>query len=215
MNTKILIFIFSIGVLISCSDTQISEREKVQLLINEIVNDEHFVEYFKTAKSFLSSSNSLSIDANMFQNRVRSVTSTEVEEVISQSFSNSKEMLSQLEAIDLFSSHFREKYISIYELSPENQHMVLSSSIIHISNTLFEFENKFGKADECSAQMAADKQTCYEGSLVAAAVCGLLTPTIGGAAVCYLGVMAADIVCHNAAERNYEICKEFANPTPN
>ncbi len=118
--------------------------------------------------------------------------------------------MNEIEKIELFSSYFRQKYSRIYELSSENQQSIITIAIKSLNDSENSSNSASRIADQCADQMAADKQTCFEGSILAGAVCGLLTPTIGGAALCYLGVMAADIVCHNAAERNFSICRRFA-----
>ncbi|MBN8652032.1 MAG: hypothetical protein J0L67_11425 [Cytophagales bacterium] len=211
MKTKLFVIIISIGIfLLGCVDTNISEQEKVDLLTNEIVSDAKFQEFFKSSQVFFSNKGNLSIDLDTYRAKISSISSSEVDIVVSQSFNHSKEILDELRKIDLFSIYFKQKYSRIYELSTENQQLVLTNALERLNDSIPSNNSASRTADQCSDQMSADKQTCFEASMVAGAVCGLLTPTLGGAAVCYLGVMAADIVCHNAAERDFAICRRFA-----
>ncbi|MBK5278016.1 MAG: hypothetical protein JJE09_04035 [Bacteroidia bacterium] len=111
------------------------------------------------------------------------------------------------------SAKFWEIHKDMKLISLEQQRFILQNAIEQILKSEKSNKNLQGSgraavvAPLCQAQYNSDLQTCAEGSYVAAAWCGILSPTLLAALVCYGGVMAADIVCHRAADRDLELCE--------
>lgn len=95
-------------------------------------------------------------------------------------------------------------------LNSVQKQQVIEHAVLKIFKDKKNHENHVNLADQCATQRAADEQTCFEASMVGAAGCGLLSPTLLGALGCGVFVIAADATCYRAAERDYNICKQSA-----
>lgn len=124
-----------------------------------------------------------------------------------------EDVIKTLEEINTLTLAVKKENKNLMLFNHDELDIILNSSVNKIIIEA-DKKSKNGKAGQCEAQMASDKDTCFSYALIGAATCGLTLPTLIGAAACYAGVMAADIVCHTQAENNYKICKEYSTGGP-
>jgi hypothetical protein len=204
--TVCLIFTF----LFSCEEQSI-EPDKVtsieQSYLKNLPTDPFF-------RSFISGVDNLSgltlnegVDVYELQSLFNNAeTDDQVIEIVNTNFQNPEGVIRRLRDFGDATMDFKEAHQDFYLLDASQRDAIFSESI-----SLMASNRSVAFSGECEDYLENDKDTCANAAYIAAAGCGLLTPTFFGALICAGVVIAGDIACHTAAENNYETCKEYEN----
>ncbi|MCC5931297.1 MAG: hypothetical protein JJU28_18760 [Cyclobacteriaceae bacterium] len=212
MKTKQLILItaLSMGVITSCYEEspieQINEEKKVKKYLEVLPEDRHFQDLMNSLSGLSGFDLNEDYDEIALQGLKELQNYDEISMVIKQNFKEPHIVLNQLDQYMRSLNNFRQIHSEFYELEYDSREFLILELF---SNHTF-YQNSQARVNGiCEDQLSNDKQNCFEAALVAAGVCGLFTPTLIGALACGAGVIAADAVCHRAAERNYNTCKKY------
>jgi len=214
MKTKSLIVtaILTLGIITSCQEENSIEQIDLFALEQEYLatlpTDFQYQNFTNSLKNLSEVRVYQNVDLNELKIALESATNDdEIIEVINSSFESPDEVITKLRTFEKSVIEFKSSHESFYKLDISQRENVLMESM---NIDLILSDNSNARVNgECEDQRDNDKQTCAEGSYVAAAGCGLLSPTLVGALACGAFVIAADVVCHRAAERDYETCKQY------
>ncbi|PZX58184.1 hypothetical protein [Algoriphagus chordae] len=178
------------------------EENIVKLILDDPLTEKYFnslnaVFQIRELKKNTSDNNNLRItDFNSLE---------EFKEFVYDNFENPEETYQTIYNSASLGQEIRGKFPDIDKLSPEDFEKIVNQISFSIENV--SYEN--AKRGQCEDQLSSDLQTCRDGALVAAAGCGLLTPTLLGALGCGGIVYLAELVCIDDADRSYGICKIY------
>lgn len=93
--------------------------------------------------------------------------------------------------------------------NPEFQQLSTAQQEELIENVvLSNFSVSLEKQTPCTDQLESDLSYCHARQYTAAAFCGLMAPTLGGALLCGAAVVVDSGICHDQAYANWDLCME-------
>lgn len=136
----------------------------------------------------------------------------ELKSFIGEYYKNPEYVYNSLLELATLGQEIRNKYPEVSRFTSEDLE-ALVSGIAGSSKTSnhFKYSTNLRTLGQCEDELNSSLQTCQDAALVAAAGCGLLTPTLLGALGCGAVVYLGELVCIDDADRSYEICKNYEN----
>lgn len=216
INLLLLFTIIGFISLNSCSENvSISESEKdfnyYELNLEKDINFKKVMISVEKLGTYISDPNTkinTDIDLSLLEEQLSSVKRKSDQIVVLSNLTNNPSYLLELieEKYDN-QKLFISKNPEFLNLSEAEQKELIANVVI---------ANDFGiknKQDTCGDQFFSDIEYCHIKQYSAAAFCGLLSPTIGGALLCGAVVIVDSAICHSQAEADMELCYEASlNP---
>lgn len=221
---KLVLAAFAICIFITGCEERNFLNEESQILYDykqKLPSDPLFTNYIKSTTLLMYNFGETNVDVSLLSDELKKVTNvSEFESFASKYFNNPNEVVNQFKNYNSFRENLFDKYEKLQGIQEANLEDLIKSSIENlpemssvnqIYNSALGTKNGNSRTQfgQCEDQLAADEQTCVEGAVTAAAFCGILSPTLIGALGCGAAVLVADAVCHNAAKRDYGICKKY------
>lgn len=214
MNSKILLAVslFITTINFSCDQTNDVELDLKKIekeYLNTLPSDPLFSNYVQSVYELGGLKLKKGVDRDDLQSSVDKIGSElQIKDLIEEFFTNPEEVMLNLRRFEAATNEFKKVHKDFYLLNDVSREYIMTESIQSTIDKLSIFKANSGvRANgECEEVRDSQKQTCFEAALVGAAACGLLTPTLGGALLCGVFVIAGDEVCHRSADREYEIC---------
>lgn len=175
------------------------------------MNDPLFQEYVGNLKVLSSFTLYEYVDLEKMQSDFSSIHSKDDFKIkVKQYFKKPDEFINRAYETHEITLKFWAKNDKFHKLDNLQKEKIIKSSVLKLlkpdDNSINSTEGTMG---QCEDQRDSTKQTCTDAALVAAAGCGLLTPTLIGALGCGVVVIAGDAVCQNGADDSYDICKSY------
>lgn len=185
--------------LANCSSVTDNLKTEIDL-IDQLNQDELFVEYIESIKIMLIESESNLKNFDDYENILSQIEELDYEENLSRIFKNPDAFINKIVEINQKSYALKKMYPELSKMEEGQLYEKIKISTVSLLDTNINYRGG------CGAAYASDKQACDEAALVGAAVCGLSAATLIGALGCGAAVIVGHNICVRHAERNYGIC---------